>query len=205
MIEEGNCVLSSECKYPGACGIDIYMLPGYREEDMEFDHTKKFTKAWDSDYNRLFKCYLPYDKCKHNPYCIEKFLHKEVAKHSGDKQMGLVGLCFGGTVAQVYASEHPEKVKKLALIQTTDMTRTKSLLNKKLKLKDMHIARQVDYEKIYNNVKADTFIHNCILDRLIGGNPPKIKGAEIQEDLFCIHGQVPKSIGKKTMRFINKS
>lgn len=203
MIKEPNCKLWSDCKYPGACGTDIYMIPGYREEDMEFDHTTKFTDAWDSDFNKLYKCYLPYDECNHDPYCVSEKLHGEIVKNSKEDPVALIGLCYGGGVAQVYASQHPDRVKKLALIQSTDMKRSPRFAERIFKIKDADNVRKINWREIQDIIQSDTFIYNCMSDRLIFGDPPKVTGAKVREDMYCVHGQVPPSVGSRTIRFIN--
>jgi len=180
------------------------MIPGYREEDMKFDHNTKFTNAWDSDFNSVYKCYLPHDKCEHDPFCIADALRVEIEKNSGDDPIGLVGLSFGGAVSQIYASKHPDQVKKLALIQATDMSRTRPLVISALKLNDVNNVVNINWDEIDDNIKSDTFVYNCLGDRILGGNPPNIKGAKVREDIYCIHGMVPDVIGSRTMRFINQ-
>lgn len=196
-----NCVLKQKCKYEGACGAPILILPGYREEDMSFDNDVKF-KDWVFDNHDTYTCELPHDECEHDVFCVADALDKETNRIGSPAN--LVGFCYGGNVAQAYASTRPEKVRKMALITTTDVKRVRNIVEQAFKLKDLNEVKKVDFKVIQDKITAPTYIYNCIGDRLIGGNPPSIKNAQVREDFFCVHGIVKKSIKGEVERFFNK-
>lgn len=185
-----------------ACGNPVYILLGYREDDMKFDNEVKF-KDWVFDNHDTHTCELPYDACKHDIFCISDELHDELKKQ--EDPVNLIGLSFGGNVAQAYAIKHPKKLNKMALISSTDLKRVNSLMKSALKLKHFDNARSVNYEEMQMEINTPTFIYNCFIDRIFGGNPPKIKGADVEEDLFCLHGVVKPSIKGRVERFFQKS
>lgn len=54
----------------------------------------------------------------------------EVRKISGEKSIGLLGYCMGGTFTTMYAAQHPERVRRLAIMAAPIVFRsTGSLLN----------------------------------------------------------------------------
>lgn len=202
MIENGYCELDKECKYKDLCGNPVYIIPGYREKDMEYDNNIKFAD-WTFDYHDTYKCFLPYNKCEHDVECIADELNDILEDRGETQPIDLVGLCFGGNVAMQYAAKHKDKVDNLALVSTNDMKRVNMLTEAALDIRDIENVKNTDFKAIANEVEADTFIYNCFSDRILGGNPPNIKGAEVREDIFCIHGQLNPSLKNIVETFLD--
>lgn len=202
MIESTSCKLVKKCE-SDKCGSDVFMLPGYLEEDMDFDNSIKFAD-WTFPKHDTYVCFPTYKKNKHDIFPITDDLHKEIKRISGEEKISLVGFCFGGNVAQNYVVQHPKKVEKLALILVTDLKRMSPLISRLMKIPDMETVRTVDYKELQKKIGdlgVETYIYKCNSD-IISGDLPSIKGARVKSDWYCLH-TVPINLKNELASFLD--
>jgi len=202
MIEKTRCTLLKECQEE-PCGPDVYMMPGYLEEDMNFDNIVKFGH-WTYKHHDTYACFPPYDKCHHDVNCIADDVRKEIKKVSGDEKVSIVGMCYGGNVAQAYASKWPEEVDRIALVMTTDFNKADRRIATAMGWHggDFDIVRNTDFDSIRKNISAKVFEYNCKIDELFG-DPPRVEGSSGVNAWYCIHWIPPPYVFDRIQEFLD--
>lgn len=200
-LTSGNkkCFLAQECKGE-ACGRDLYVIPGYREDNCDLDFKKI---ALPLTNRRIFHCYLPFEKCKYDIPCIGEALHTEIKEKSADT-VDIVGLSFGGIIAQTYTETHPEQVNKIVLFNTfSSLASWFKAYRRLVHPEHMKNLEKYNFPKLSRKIKVKSFVYNCLLDRVIGEFPQVNEESVEHNDLFCLHATIPKKIKEKAKNFLD--
>lgn len=114
------CELVHKCRSE-KCGDDIYLLPGW-DKTLSLvrgnfgERLESYTKPYFKNHTTYFCENLPLFEHEHKIDPITEELVKEINRLSGDKKVNLLGTSYGGIIAQRMASNHPDKVNKIALL-----------------------------------------------------------------------------------------
>ena len=196
----GKCVLANDCRGK-TCKNDTYFLPGYIEDFRKFQF---FSMDFDANNRRKFHCYLPFNECGYDIRCILDNLDREIQTHSKKQKIDLLGLSFGGMLAQAYSAEHPDKVDKMVLIQSFSSIHDWLYDIKRLENpKHLRNMKEYDINALKKAHPREVFIHNCFMD-LFMGDIPNYNGSEGFNEPFCLHGTVSSKAKGAIKRFMEK-
>lgn len=201
-IDRTECVLMESCKRE-PCGNDVFMLPGALERDMAYDNLFKFAN-WTYDHHDSYACFPPYNKCKHDVKCISDDLRREIMHISGEEPVSIVGMCYGGMVAQQYAADWPDSTEKIALIVSglfNDIT-LDWIEGNGMDKESVDSIRATDFEAIAEKVKADVFTYNCDVDRVLI-DPPVIDADVEEHAWYCLHWFTPPYVFDRVQEFLD--